>query len=203
MERVDCDLLLDVGANRGQFSLMARHVRPGLPICAYEPLTEEAEIFRRCLRGEAGVSLHCVALGETAGLAPMHISRRADSSSMLPIGRRQTEIFPDTEEVATRAVPVVPLDERAADWQAARRALLKIDVQGFELAVLRGARAALTHCQYVYVECSDVPLYVGQALFPEIADYLSTAGFRLLSRENESFANGVPVQADALFSRYG
>lgn len=201
LQDLDPDVLLDVGANRGQFSLMARQVHPRLPIQAFEPLPAEAAVYRRIFDGQAGVTLHPVALGDASSTAALHVSRRADSSSLLPIGEMQTTLFPHTEEIGTHLVRVVRLDSMPEQWQAARRALLKIDVQGFELNVLRGAGQALEHCANVYVECSEVALYTGQALYPDIAAFLAKEGFSLTRRANEQWADGRLIQADYLFSR--
>jgi FkbM family methyltransferase len=195
------DLLLDVGANRGQFSLMARHLHPNLPIHAYEPLAAEAAIYRAVFGGQAGIELHELALGDRAGMAELHVSGRPDSSSLLPIGELQVRIFPSTAEVASRRVEVATLDGLPGHWRSAQRALLKLDVQGFELNVLRGATAALRHCAFVYAECSEVPLYTGQALRAEVEGFLRLQGFSLRGRLNPSFADGKMIQADYLFGR--
>jgi len=202
LRSVKYDLLIDVGANRGQFSLLSRVVAPSVPIRAFEPIPAEAARYRRvnCRKGES-ISLMEVALGDQHGVAELHLSGRADSSSMLPIGELQSSLFPGTEEVGILRVPVTPLDALPEVWAGASRALLKLDVQGFEMSVLRGAREALRHCQYVYVECSHVPLYVGQALFPEVNEFLKNQGFVVAKEENTQFAGGKLIQADYLFSR--
>src|ERR1035437_3593206 len=71
---IDCDLILDVGANRGQFSLFSRMAKPRTPIIAFEPIPAEAEIFRRVTAGFENIQLHQVALGEQAGEAELHLS---------------------------------------------------------------------------------------------------------------------------------
>jgi FkbM family methyltransferase len=201
LREVQCDLLLDVGANRGQFSLMARLIHPELPIHAYEPLPSEAAMYRQVLGADRRVSLHEFALGAECGTAELHVSGSPDSSSLLPIGHLQAQHFPGTEEVKRTRVPVVTLDTLASHWQSASRALLKLDVQGFELQVLRGARNALHHCGYVYAECSNVALYCRQALFPEVAGFLGSEGFTLIRRLNEYWADDELIQADYLFGR--
>jgi len=195
------DRLIDVGGNRGQFSLMTRLEHPGLPIHAFEPLPGEAAVYREVFSGDPAVMLHEMALGEVAGTAELHLSRRADSSSLLPIGEMQSKLFPSTDEIGTLKVRVATLDDLADVWGPARNALLKLDVQGFELSVLKGARRALRNCAYVYAECSEVPLYTGQALFPEVADFLAGEGFKPVRRANDQFADGRLVQADHLFAR--
>ncbi len=201
LQAIECDRLLDVGANRGQFSLMLRLLQPHVPIHAYEPQPGEAAVYRSVFHGAADVQLHETALGDQPGTAELHLSGRRDSSSLLPIGELQATLFAGTAEVGTLGVPVATLDSLESHWRESSRAMLKLDVQGFELSVLRGARAALKRCAYVYAECSDVPLYTGQALYPEVADFLASAGFKPVRRHNEQWAEGRLVQADYLFGR--
>jgi FkbM family methyltransferase len=198
---VETDRILDVGANRGQFTLLCRTLRPELPVVAFEPLPSEAAVFRRIHGGDQNVRLVETALGEAAGTATIHLSRSRDSSSLLPIGRAQQEMFPGTDEVGTIAVPVSRLDDLDLGPGSFQQMLLKIDVQGFELHVLRGAPRTLTSCRYVYVECSHVALYVGQALYEDVASLLAQTGFRMVASANESRLNGKLIQADYLFER--
>lgn len=195
------DLIIDVGANRGQFSLICRMASPAVPIIAFEPIPAEANVFLGVVSGFKDIQLHQVALGERTGEAVLHLSHSADSSSLLPIGQRQKELFRDTEEVGTLKVPVQKLDDFLAHWERHSRILLKIDVQGFELSVLSGASETLKKCAYVYVECSEVELYLGQALYRDVACFLEQRGFKLGSRYNETVVNGESIQADYLFVR--
>ena len=132
----------------------------------------------------------------------MHVSARDDSSSLLPISSAQTENFPGTESVGMRSVPVGPLTDFLAPSGLGSRNLLKIDVQGFELEVLKSAGSLLSYFDWVYAECSFVPLYEGQALADEVAAFLAERGFRLRGRFNQtSGKDGGPLQADLLFEK--
>jgi len=201
LENCDFDLLIDVGANSGQFALMVRSGNSSVPIVSFEPIASEAKKFQDVFRGDSMTELRVFALGEKTETRTIHISRRADSSSLLPIGDLQIEIFPSTEEVGTEEVSVVTLNDLEEIWGGSSRAFLKIDVQGFELSVLRGGNRALKNCAFVYVECSEVALYDGQALSGEVSEYLRDAGFHLVQRCNETVVNGGLVQADYLYSR--
>jgi FkbM family methyltransferase len=196
-----CDRILDVGANRGQFSMIARILHADVPIEAFEPQPSEAAMYRQLLGDDPLITLHEVALGDQAGEADLHISRRRDSSSLLPIGDLQAKLFPSTEEVGTHRVKVVRLDDYAFRWQSSQRMLLKLDVQGFELDVLRGSTDFLKQCAFVYAECSEMALYTGQALFPEVRSFLVEHGFRHVRSLNEQYADGQMIQADHLFAR--
>jgi len=199
LSRIACDFIIDVGANRGQFSLVSRLVKPGVPIVAFEPILAEAEVFCRVISGFDNIQLHQVAIGEKASEAEIHLSRSTDSSSLFPIGEIQKKLFPATDEIGTEKVLVKKLDDFKAEWERHSQILLKIDVQGFELSVLKGATETLKYCAHVYVECSEIELYVGQALYTDVATFLEQQGFRLQFRHNETVIDGQLIQADYLF----
>lgn len=201
LQAISPDLVIDVGGNRGQFALACRYFLPGIPVVSFEPIPSEADIFEWIFAGDANVTLHRVALGESPGLAQIHLSQQRDSSSLLPIGEAQTRFFPDTKEVGVLQVPVHILDSLDAVWSECQRALLKLDVQGFELSVLRGSQSALRSCAYVYCECSEIELYRGQALSREIKDFLAGHGFHPTRHLNDTRAGSQLIQADYLFER--
>lgn len=194
--------VVDVGAHVGQFSLLISALHPGARIVAFEPMPEAAATWRRLFDGNGHAVLHTVAIGARTGSATLHVSARTDSSSLLPIGDGQRSAFPGTGEAGTMQVEVTPLGAFLSAGDIVRPALLKIDVQGYELEVLRGAESLLDRFDHVYVEASFVPLYDGQPLFDEIEAFLAARGFREQGRYNLSLdGDGRPVQADFLFAR--
>jgi len=198
----DCRTVVDVGANRGQFALVARRCRPEARIISFEPLPPPAATFRAVFARDDQVTLHEVAIGPVLGNATIHVSRLDDSSSLLPITATQADLFPGTEEVATATVRLAPLREfiPAADIHAP--ALLKLDVQGFELEALRGCEDLLDRFAYVYVECSFVELYAGQAMADEVIAWLRERGFKLCGVHNMDYGcDGSAIQGDFLFAR--
>jgi len=201
LKSIDIDGIIDVGANRGQFSLACRSVKPGVPIVAFEPNPSEVGVYRKLLGGYRDVVIRETALGQMRGTAILHISGRRDSSSLLPIGPEQNRVFPGTGEVATMEVPVALLDEYRELWPARQRQVLKIDVQGFEHPVLMGALETLRTCRYVYVECSERELYRGQVLRTGICSLLRERGFKESGCHNPLYHDGNLVQADYVFIR--
>jgi FkbM family methyltransferase len=195
------DRLIDVGANRGQFSLLTRMEHPAVSIVAFEPIPHEAAKYRAIFGADPRVTLKLHALGSEAGTANLHLSAQADSSSLLPISDLQQSTFPGTNEVGTLTVKIERLDDVREAWEGTTEALLKIDVQGFELEVLKGAKEALKHCRFVYAECSELPLYTGQALYHEVDAFLRTQGFAKRLAANQQIRNGKLIQADYLFER--
>jgi FkbM family methyltransferase len=203
LRALSVDGIIDVGANRGQFSLACKLCHPLVPIVALEPIPSEAAIFRRVLCSKKGVDLLEMAAGEECAESLLHLSNRADSSSMLPIGERQARLYPGTDEIGSISVNVQRLDALSDHWKGRRRQLLKIDVQGFELSVLKGAKETLISCTHVYAECSEIQLYDGQALRQEVESFLQGAGFTENVQHNPSYSGDQLVQADYLFSRPG
>jgi FkbM family methyltransferase len=201
LKSLDIDGVIDAGANRGQFTLACRLTKPRIPVVAFEPIPAEAETFKKVHDKCRHVSLIESALGETNGTATLHLSRSADSSSLLPIGKKQTELFSQTAEIGVLEVPVSRLDDNSEKWQGRRNQLLKIDVQGFELFVLKGGVETLKTCRYVYCECSEIPLYDGQALRGEVTTFLSEHGFVEEGQFNLQYDGEQLVQLDLLFRR--
>ena len=94
LESSDCDFIVDVGANRGQFALIARKVFPKAKIHSFEPLEEPMQIFRRIFAGNPHVTLYPCAIGREKTTATIHVTKDDDSSSMLPITKLQSDLFP-------------------------------------------------------------------------------------------------------------
>jgi len=201
LKNLTVDGIIDVGANRGQFSLTCRIAMPNIPVLAFEPIPSEAKIYTSIHRKIQGVELFQYALGETFAEAEFHLSNSLDSSSLLPIGKRQRDLFPETAESGTIKVDVKTLDHFLPKMSGRSEQLLKIDVQGFELGVLKGAIKTLTTCRHVYAECSEVQLYEGQALRPAVAEFLAGFGFQESGSFNQQYDGNELIQADYLFSR--
>ena len=192
--------IIDIGANKGQFSLAAREIFPQAVIVAFEPLPVAAATYRSVFASDPAVTLHQAAVSCQRGVLDLHLSKRLDSSSLLPISNLQSEIFPGTEEVGILGVPAGPLSDYVGVLPSP--VLLKIDVQGFELEVLKASEDLLPHFDHIYVEVSFVPLYEGQALAAAVIAFLQEHNFVLIGAYNASFdASGIAIQADLLFDR--
>jgi FkbM family methyltransferase len=194
--------VVDIGANRGQFALAARHCFPGARIISFEPLSGPAALYRLVFGRDDHAMLVEAAVGPQSGDAQIHLSARDDSSSLLPITARQDEMFPGTAEAGTERIRVVRVADVLPAQEVAVPALLKLDVQGFELQALEGSEDVLARFDWVYAECSFVELYGGQALADEVIAWLRERGFRLMGIFNMSYDRlGHAIQADFLFRK--
>lgn len=194
----DASTVLDVGASHGQFALYARHRWRNAEIVCFEPIPTVADKLRSVLGHSATV--HCTALGSQAGVQPLNLSRSDDSSSLLPIGRQAVE-FPRTDRVGSIEVQVATLAEYLG-VDSKRPVVLKIDVQGYELEVLRGAGRELEYVDEILCECSFVELYRGQPVASDVIGYLQARGFRLAHIAGiTTSGSGAQLQADFLFRR--
>jgi FkbM family methyltransferase len=197
---LDFATVVDIGANVGQFSLLARTLVPTCRIFAFEPLGRPAAVFRRLFAGDARTCIFQVAIGGGQGPALMHVSRRQDNSSLLPIGPLQTAFAPGTDEVAQETVTMASISTLLTIDEIRPPALLKIDVQGYEAAVLESCLPILERITYIYCEASFRELYLGQPLAHSLIAFLADKGFVLSAINNLCHdRDGLPVQADFLF----
>jgi FkbM family methyltransferase len=197
LKRLKPKTLIDVGANKGQFSLIARHLFPEIQIHAFEPLEGERELYKAVV--SEPVEVHSTALSDVTGDAKFFITSRSDSSSLLRPGANQQTAY-GVVQSSEGTVPVARLDEFFHPWNLARPTLLKLDVQGAELRVLRGAERVLSLIDAVYCEVSFVELYEDQPRADEIVAFLARADFTLRGAFNLSCTSKFgPTQSDFLF----
>ncbi len=194
-------VIYDIGANVGTWSCLAKSLFPAARIEAFEPLAQHFPRFREWTAAWPGaVRLHACALGPVERTATMHVMSFSDASSLLALSAAGATEFA-VHQASEQSVPVVPLDVLVAREQLAPPDLLKLDVQGYELEVLRGAETCLRSARAVLCEVSFREYYAGQPLFADVLSFLRERGFSLHAL-GENTALGAPlVQAEALFLR--
>jgi len=194
-------VIFDVGAHEGWFFHCWKDWCPLAEVHAFEPADEAFQRSRMYERDD--VHLNRVAVGRTAGTLPLNVMADSSVSNSLlaPVGETWREIGYTTGEIARRDVDVITLDDYASRHVITSIYLIKIDVQGFELEVLEGARETLTRTDYVFVEAAIRPLYAGAPRFTAVYDFLADHGFHLMTLRAWHRGNQVLVETDMLFRR--
>ena len=193
---LDFATVLDVGANIGQFTAAAQTAWPRSSFLAFEPLPAGAEALRK----RAGVEVHQVAIGDRDGTITFHPHPYSLSSSALPVARGLQD-RPWAEEDEPIEVPIRRLDTVLAGRQLPGPVLLKLDVQGLELAVLAGAPGTMRRVDALLLEVAFDRSYDGQPLFPEVQRTLDDAGWTRVHPLDWRQEGGRIVEADFLYRR--
>ena len=205
MRKFDIDLILDVGANNGQFASWIRECGYMGKIVSFEPLSSaHAALRQTCERDPLWEAYPRCALGDHEGEVEINIAGNSESSSILPMLESHRNAAPDSAYLGKEIVSVKKLDDVAGQYLKDTRApFLKIDTQGFEWQVLDGARDTLPHIKGILVELSLVPLYGGQHLWRDVIDRLEAEGFILWAFKPvfSDLSQGRTLQVDGIFYR--
>ena len=205
IRRHDIDLVVDVGANAGQYASELRARGYAGRIVSFEPLSQAHAQLERSAAGDAKwtVAPRC-AIGARAGQVEINISENSVSSSILPLTESLTQAAPQARYLQAEPTPMMTLDAALGTLlDSDSRLFLKIDTQGFESEVLDGADATLEQARGVCVETSLVPLYDGQRPWRDIIDRLESGGWTLWDVQPafSEPSTGQLLQADLVFSR--
>jgi FkbM family methyltransferase len=202
MERLAIDLVLDVGANEGQYARGLRSLGYRGRIMSFEPLPDAFAVLAAAAASDPSWDVHNVAVGAAPGRLPMHVADNSVSSSLLAVTATSTEAAPESRASRTVEVAVITLAETLAAHTGAR-ILLKIDTQGYEWQVLEGCGGALAHTLMLDIEMSLAPLYAGQALFDAVDAHVVGQGFRRIGFDPGFWnrATGELLQVDGIYVR--
>jgi FkbM family methyltransferase len=200
------DVVLDVGANSGQYASSLREAGFERRIASYEPLPGPFSLLVRRAADDTLWDCRQVALGDYEGKVSMNVSGgMGGSSSILPMLESHRAALPRENYVGTEEVAISRLDSVVADiLRPNDMAFLKVDVQGFEKQVIAGGESTVRdRCVGLQLELSFVPLYEGGMLIQEALDLVHSLGFTLTGFLPFFFDTdtGRPLQADGVFFR--
>jgi FkbM family methyltransferase len=194
--------IVDVGAYKGDFTKGMQALCGVKSAVLFEP----NEILANSMRADvalAGFSIEDCALSDFDGEIKMRIFPQASymsSALILDLASADLALRAGDEEVIIR--PARRLDSIPSVIAMTEVDLLKIDVQGLEHLVIKGATETLKRAKVVLIEVSFRPLYKGSAVFHEIHACLSDSGFMMTALERGYCSDeGELLQADALFIR--
>jgi FkbM family methyltransferase len=177
--------IIDVGVADGSPDLYARF--PGAYLDLFEPHPDYHEHIATTVLAKRSGRLHPVALGREEGLATLFLKGRTGSSLVHDFGRGSV------------LVPVRRLDSMLKETDIARPSLLKIDTEGYELAVLRGAEGlfAALDCVVVEMHFSKPDQYDPN----DVIEYLAARGFVMSEMLDFHVRDRRVVCADLVFRR--
>jgi FkbM family methyltransferase len=198
----EVDVVVDVGANAGQYGQLLRESGYRGRLVSLEPVTEAFEQLRRRAGADGAWEAVHVAASDADGELTLNVTDDSRSSSALPRNERFAD-RPGWGPKESMTVPARRLDGLADELlRPGERAFLKIDVQGFERQVLDGAGEALGRFEGIELELSVTPLYEGQPSLAEMMPVLSNRGFRPVSLEPILLDDdGLLMELDGLFAR--
>lgn len=170
---MDIKGVIHIGAHYGEE--IKEYVSNGIQnITVFEPLTNNFNILSERLQNiNADIQGYQVALGSEKGKAIMHISSNESQSSSILKPKQHLELHPDVTFDGTEEVEVDILD----NFEIRNANFINMDVQGYELEVLKGSKKTLENIDYVYCEVNRDEVYEGNAFVEEIDEYLASYSF--------------------------
>ena len=181
---LDVDCVLDVEANLGQYRDFLRdEVRYSGRIVSFKPIPEHAAAMRQRATGDASWEVHGIALGAQPGTASFNIMAGTEFSSFLRPTDKEVNIFQGANEVERSIeVELSTVDAMLPQLRGAgamQSVYLKMDTQGFDLDVLRGAAASLNKIPALQTEASVRQIYDGAPHFSEAIQTIEALNFSL------------------------
>lgn len=196
------DLVLDVGANTGGFARELRRSGYKGQIESFEPLTDAFLKLTAKSSNDPHWNVHNWALGESECESFINVAGNSVSSSILEMMPLHEKSAPESRYVTKEKIVIKPLSQlMPAYLNQYKKIYLKLDVQGFEHAVLKGLGQYINQIEGIQTEMSLEMLYAGELTFFEFSKNLLEMGFNLKSLE-PGFANettGQLLQVDGIW----
>jgi FkbM family methyltransferase len=194
--KVEC--VFDVGANDGTYARFLREKASyqGL-IVSFEPLTSKYKELQRLAANDPSWTIINCALGASPGRATINIMQSDAFSSFRQPNHAHIQkydranVVVATEEVAVRTVAEVHAE--LAAQRGIGRFYLKMDTQGFDLEVFRGAIPVLSQVPALQSELSFVPIYEGAPSHREALELFAQHGYEASLTEPVGFDDSLRV----------
>ena len=205
LEYYEIDVVLDVGANTGQYAIeLRKDLGYTGKIISFEPMTSAFEVLKGKAAQDSQWLARNHALGDQDGQDEINISGNSYSSSLLNILPKHTDVEPSSGYVGTEKIKINKLDSIFSSLGITQdRSYLKIDTQGFESKVIAGAGQALDSIYVIQLEMALVPLYQGELLFPQMYQLLADKGYQMISIDPgfSDSNSGQVLQVEGVFCR--
>ena len=177
------DTIIDVGSNRGQFILLAEKLFNNTEIFSFEPILELYQKQKKFFNKKKYIKFFNIGLGSNKSKMILNITRKKDSSSFLKI-KDSNLLGREFNIIEKREILVSTLNDVLSNYNLNGSVLLKLDVQGYELEVLRGSSNILQKIKYIIIEIPENQLYINQDTGNSILNYLQKHNFKILKSCN-------------------
>jgi FkbM family methyltransferase len=170
--------IIDIGAAAGETCLRFSQSLPEAEIIGFEPIRKTFKRLEDNTKNFANIKVFNIALGKEKGVSSINIMDRITSSSIYP--SQANSNFDGNQYfniLETEPINIESLDHFG--YRDKSIALIKIDVQGFELEVLKGALNTLLNTHFILVELQNHEIYIGAPRYYEIDAFLREVGFEL------------------------
>jgi FkbM family methyltransferase len=180
-DRYGIDLVLDVGANGGQYARVLREYGFTGDIVSFEPVSSEFAKLATAAKGDARWTVLNYALGSNEAEQTINIMASSVFSSFNTPSSESTSTFAhENKVIGTEVVKVRRLDNVLTELGLRDRlshCLLKCDTQGFDLKVLEGASALVNEVQLLQIEISVSKIYENTPPMTEMLGFVGERGF--------------------------
>ena len=198
------NVILDVGANAGQYAKRLRYIGYAGRVASFEPLRSEYEELKQRASRDPAWQTQNYALGDHDGLQEINVAENSVSSSLLNVLPRHLASDPKTQSAGKQTIELRKLDS-VFDEICSNEDVpyLKIDAQGYEMRILKGAERSLDRINTIQLEMSLIPLYEGETLLPEMTSWLYAKGYVLVGIEpaHSDWRDGQLLQVDGICNK--
>lgn len=205
LESCGIEVVLDVGANVGNYALELRHdIGYVNEIISFEPQRLAFQRLQTKTKNDARWEAFNYALGDIEEAGQINTSGHSECSSILKMHPRHLAMAPKSRIIGQEEIEIRRLDSLFEKLGlTGKRVYLKIDAQGYENKIIEGAGESLENIGTIQLEMSLVPLYHGEVLFPDMCSLMSNKGYSLVSIEPgySDRRNAELVQVDGIFRR--
>ena len=175
-------LVIDVGANRGQFGKYIRSLGYKGLILSFEPFPESFQMLSETSKDDRNWRVYKVALGSQPAFKSFNFYKDSAFNSFLAGDGSQSERYANRfEDSGSIEVEIKTFDSvwsQIKEKVNANEVFLKLDTQGYDLEVFKGISEIRNQIKYLITEMSVIPIYKGMPSYIEALNYFEREGFK-------------------------